>query len=231
MFYSDPNLCLHRMSRFRRWSDKSRSDESGFERRFRNSLKSTPPLKPTLEIAVRSVRSQLYKLDMLLKKLREKDGKLLQRISMKMQKHDDKHAAIFANELVEIRKMMRMVAQARYALEAIALRIETVRDLGDVVVALAPAVAAVKNVQKGVAGVIPAAEDRFTEITGLLSDLLVDAGQTGEVKLDFKLANEDAEKILAEASVLAEKNLKQKIPEIPSDIPEPISTALEEALA
>ncbi|MFQ6134879.1 MAG: hypothetical protein ACE5KU_03575, partial [Nitrososphaerales archaeon] len=133
--------------------------------------------------------------------------------------------------LVEIRKMMRMVAQARYALEAIALRIETVRDLGDVVVALAPAVAAVKNVQKGVAGVIPVAEDRFTEITGLLSDLLVDAGQTGEVKLDFKLANENAEKILAEAAVLAEKNLKQKIPEIPSDIPEPISTALEEALA
>lgn len=190
-----------------------------------------PPLKITLGKAEKSIRNQLYKLDTLLKKLNDKDNKLLRRVSRMIQKHDKEQAAILANELVEVRKMMRMVAQARYALEAIVLRIETVRDLGDVVVTLAPAVAAVKNVQRGMTGVIPTAEDSFTEITGLLSDILVDAGQSGEAKLDFKVANEDAEKILAEASVLAEERLKQKIPEIPPEIPKPISSALKEALA
>lgn len=213
-----------------RWSDKSRSDKIGVSKRFLNRG-SSPPLKSTLERAKKSIKSQLYKLDITLKNLNEKDSKLLSRISIKIQKHDNKHAAIFANELVEIRKMMKMVTQARYALEAIALRIETVQDLGDVVFALAPAVAAVKNVQQGVTSVIPAAEGRFTEISGLLSDILVDAGQVGEVNVDFKLANEDAEKILAEASVMAEMNLKQKIPDIPTNIPKSISTALEEALA
>ncbi len=229
MFYSDSNLCLYIMSRFSNWTGKPQSKKSRFRRGFRNS-RGSPPLKTTLELAVKSVRGQLNKLDVLLKKLSEKDSKLLRRISVKIQKHENKRAAIFATELVEIRKMMKMVAQARYALEAIALRIETVRDLGDVTAALAPAVAAVKNVQQGVTGVIPAAEDRFTEITGLLSDILVDAGQSGDVTLDFKLANEGAERILAEASVMAEKSLKQKIPDVPSNIPEPIYNVLEEAL-
>lgn len=219
------------MTRFsRRWSGKTQADSSGIGKRLRNRLISSPPLKVTLGKAEKSIRNQLYKLDTLLTKMNEKDSKLIRRISRKIQKQDKEHAAILANELVEIRKMMRMVAQARYALEAIALRIETVRDLGDVVVTLAPAVAAVKNVHQGVARVIPTAEDRFTEITGLLSDILVDAGQSGEAKLDFKVANEDAEKILAEAAALAEQKLRQKIPEVPSDIPKQISAVLEEAL-
>ncbi len=208
------------MTRFyRRWSTKYQD------------IGSSAPLKPTLGKAERSIRNQLYKLDTILRKLSEKDNKLLHRISIKIQKNDNRLAAIFANELVEIRKMMKMIAQARYALEAIVLRIETIKDLGDVVVTLAPALAAVKNVQKGVAGVIPAAEDKFTEITGLLSDILVNAGQINETKLDFKVANEDAEIILKEASVLAEKKLKDKIPEIPIKIPEFISSTLDKTLA
>jgi division protein CdvB (Snf7/Vps24/ESCRT-III family) len=212
-----------------RWLDKTKSDNLGANGRFGRNKGSSESLKPALQKAENSIKNQLAKLDMLLKKLKDKDKKMFNRVCLRIQKHDNKHASVFANELVEIRKMMKMVSQARYALEAIALRIETVRDFGDVVVSLAPAVAAVKNVQLGVSGVIPAAEDRFSEITGLLSDVLLDAGHLNESKLDFKLANEDAEKIIAEASVQAEMNLKKKIPEIPSEIPRSISNVLEEA--
>ena len=85
--------------------------------------------------------------------------------------------------------------------------------------------------QQGVSGVVPEAQDKFTEISGLLSDILVDAGQSGDSKLDFKLANEDAELIMAEASVQAEQQLKQKIPDIPTSMPKTVSNALEQALA
>lgn len=190
-----------------------------------------PPLKLELEKAERSIKTQLYRLDALLAKLKESNDRLFNRINMNIQKRDNAHAVILANELVEARKMMRMVAEAKYALEAIALRIETARDLGEIATTLAPAVAAVKNVQRGVAGVIPMAAENFTEITGLLSGILVDAGQSGEITLDFEAANEDAEKIISEAAALAEKNLRQKIPAIPPDVPEYVSHALKEALA
>jgi division protein CdvB (Snf7/Vps24/ESCRT-III family) len=224
-------LKILEMTRFsRRWSNENQSKRGGFTKRFRNRINPPPPLKVTIEKAEKSIHNQLYRLDMLLTKLKEKDSKLIQRITRKIRRQDKQHASILANELVEIRKMMRMVGQARYALEAIALRLETVRDLGDIVVNLAPAVAAVKNVHRGIAGVIPTAEDSFTEITGLLSDILVDAGQSREANLDFKLANEDAEKILAEASVMAEESLRQKIPDIPANLPKSLSATLEEVL-
>lgn len=220
------------MSRFsNNWSKKTQTEKTGFGKRLRRNINPPAPLKPTMEKAVKSIKNQLHKLDILLNKLNEKDAKLVNRISVNIQKRDQRHAIILANELVEIRKMRKVMTQARCALEAISLRIETVTDLGDIVGTLAPAVSAVKSVQQGVTGVVPAAQDKFTEISGLLSDILVDAGQSGDAKLDFKLANEDAELIMAEASIQAEQQLKQKIPDIPQSIPKTVSNALEKALA
>lgn len=220
------------MSRFSdNWSKNVQSEKSGLGIRLRRNINPSTPLKPTLEKAVNSIQNQLHKLDGLLNKLNEKDVKLVNRLTLNIQKRDEKHAVIIANELVEVRKMRKIVTQARCALEAISLRIETVTDLGDIVSTLAPAVSAVKSVQNGVSGVVPAAQDKFTEISGLLSDIIVDAGQSGDAKLDFKIANEDAELIIAEASVQAEIQLKQKIPNIPYNIPKTLSRALEKALA
>jgi len=231
-YFTHTNTKKNRMSRFSsNWSVKKQPKKPGFSKRLRSKVNPKAPLKPTMERAVKSIKNQLFKLDGLLNKLIKKDKKLVNRITVKIQKHDDKHAIILANELVEIRKMTKIVTQARCALEAISMRIETVTELGDIVATLAPAVSAVKSVQKGVAGVVPSAQDKFTEISGMLSNILVDAGQTGEATLDFKLANEDAEKIIAEASVQAETKLKKKIPEIPSSVPKYVTNTLEEALA
>lgn len=220
------------MSRFsNNWSKKTQNEKIGFGKRLRRNINPPEPLKPAMEKAVKSIKNQLYKLNILLNKLTQKDAKLVNRISINIQKHDQRHAIIIANELVEIRKMRKVITQASCALEAISLRIETITDLGDIVGTLAPAVSAFKSVQQGVSGVVPAAQDKFTEISGLLSDILVDAGQNGDVKLDFKIANEDAELIIAEASVQAEMQLKQKIPDIPPSIPKTVSNALEKALA
>ena len=219
------------MSRFsNNWSGKKQPNKSGLSKKFRSTINPKPQLKPTMERAVKSIQNQLFKLDILINKLSDKDKKLVNRITARIQKHDDKHAIILANELVEIRKMMKVVTQAKCALEAITMRIETVTELGDIVATLAPAVSAVKSVQKGVIGVVPTAQDKFTEISGMLSDILVDAGQSGQTTLDFKIANEDAEKIIADASVQAETKLKKKIPEIPSNIPKYVTNVLEEAL-
>ena len=220
------------MSKFSsNWSGKKQPNKSGFSKRLRSTVNPKTQLKPTMEKAVKSIKNQLFKLDILLNKLSEKDKKLVNRIIVRIQKHDDKHAIILANELVEIRKMMKVVTQAKCALEAIAMRIETVTELGDIVATLAPAVSAVKSVQKGVIGVVPTAQDKFTEISGMLSDILVDVGQSGQATLDFKIANEDAEKIIADASVQAETKLKKKLPEIPSNVPKYVTNVLEEALA
>jgi division protein CdvB (Snf7/Vps24/ESCRT-III family) len=77
----------------------------------------------------------------------------------------------------------------------------------------------IRGVKQGLVGVLPEAESEIGEISGLLSSILVDAGTVGGYSLNFEAANEDAERILAEASAVAEQRMKEKFPEIPSTLP------------
>ncbi|MBI3841017.1 MAG: hypothetical protein HY297_03565 [Thaumarchaeota archaeon] len=79
--------------------------------------------------------------------------------------------------------------------------------------------AVIRTVKQGLVGVLPEAESEIGEISGLLSSILVDAGTVGGYSLNFEAANEDAERILSEASAVAEQRMKEKFPEIPTSLP------------
>ena len=197
--------------------------------RVRDSVRNPGPLKPRLDLAVRQIQVQVAKLDSTSAKLRERDNSIFAKVVASLQKHDTQHASVFANELAEIRKMNKMVTQAKLALEQIVLRLNTITELGDIVVTLTPAMAVIRNVKQGLVGVLPEAESEIGEISGLLSSILVDAGTVGGYSLNFEAANEDAEKILAEASAVAETRMREKFPEIPSSLPSAESTSTEGA--
>ncbi|HYW85338.1 MAG TPA: Snf7 family protein [Spirochaetia bacterium] len=205
------------MSQFASKWEKPNS--SGFTTRMRDSVKNPGPLKPRLDLAVRQIQVQVAKLDGTCAKLRERDASIFNKIVSSIQKHDSQHASVYANELSEIRKMSRMVTQAKLALEQITLRLNTVTELGDIVVTLTPAMSVIRSVRQGLVSVLPEAEGEIGEISGLLSSILVDAGTVGGYSLNFEAANEDAEKVLAEAAAVAESRMKEKFPEIPSGLP------------
>jgi division protein CdvB (Snf7/Vps24/ESCRT-III family) len=79
--------------------------------------------------------------------------------------------------------------------------------------------AILNNVKRGIISVLPEAEREIGEIGNLLSSILVEAGQASGSTLNFEVANEDAEKILAEASAVAEQRMKEKFPELPTAAP------------
>ena len=176
-------------------------------------------MKPRLDMAVRQIQVQTAKLEATSTKLRERDAQIFNKVVGSIQKHDTQHASVFANELAEIRKMNKMVTQAKLALEQIVLRLNTITELGDIVVTLTPAMSVIRSVKQGLIGVLPEAENEIGEISGLLSSILVDAGSVGGYSLNFEAANEDAERILAEASAVAETRMREKFPEIPTGLP------------
>lgn len=191
---------------------------SGFGERIKDSVRPAGPLKPRLEQAVRQIQIQTSRLDQTATKLRERDASIFNKVVANIQKHDMDHATVYANELAEVRKMNKMVTSAKLALEQIVLRLNTVQELGDVVVTLTPAMAVIKNVKSGLMTVLPEAEHEIGEISGLLSGILVDAGQMGGYTLNFEAAGEEAEKILGEASAVAEQRMKDKFPDLPAGI-------------
>jgi division protein CdvB (Snf7/Vps24/ESCRT-III family) len=192
------------------------SNTPGFGEKVRGSLSPAGPLKPRIDQAVRGIQIQVSKLENTTNKLKERDGALFNKVVSSLQKHDMQHASVYSNELAEVRKMSKLVTSARIALEQIILRLSTAAELGDIVVTLAPAMAVIKSVKSGLVGVMPEAEQEIGDINNVLSSILVDAGQLGGLTLNFEAANEDAEHILAEASAVAEQNMKDKFPDLPS---------------
>jgi len=200
-----------------------RQHTSSFGEKVKEAVRPAGPLKPRLDAAMRQIQSQVAKLDSMTSRLKERDSAIFGKVVASVQKHDTSHASVFANELAEIRKINRMVTQAKLALEQIVLRLNTVQELGDIVVTLTPAMSVIRNVRSGLVQVLPEAENEFGEISGLLSSILVDAGQIGGYTLNFEAANEDAEKILTEASAVAEQRMKDRFPELPNSVSEPSS--------
>jgi division protein CdvB (Snf7/Vps24/ESCRT-III family) len=201
----------------KKWEDKQ--DQTPITNKIKEAVRPPGPLKPRLDFAVRRIELQVQRLDKASERFSERDKSIFARIVDAYSKHDTPRANVFANELAEIRKMEKMIMHARLALEQIVLRLSTVSELGDVVTTLAPAVSVLRSVRTGMASIFPEAERELGSIGNLLNGIIIDAGQSTGLTINFESANEDAQKILTEASTVAEQKIKDKFPELPAGLP------------
>lgn len=190
-------------------------DGKSFSERLREQLAPKKDLRNKIEQAIRALELQNRKLEVALKSLREKDRYYYNKVVSALKEHDRSKAVIYANELAELRKAVKSISTAKLALEQIILRLSTVRDIGDIMVAISPAMSVVKGVKENITQVLPQAESELAEIQDMLTKILVDAGQMTGLTVDFRVANEQAEKILREAEEHVEKELRERLPGIP----------------
>ncbi len=176
------------------------------------------PLKSQIEQANRQVRSLISQLDGTITRMKERDATIFKGVVTALAKHDSQHAAVYANELIEVRKMGKMVTQAQLALEQISLRLGTITDLGDIATTLAPAVSVIRSMKDTLSTALPQADREIGEISELLSSVLVDAGTSAGISLNFDIANEDAQKVMEEAAAVAEQRMRDSFPEIPAGV-------------
>lgn len=203
------------MSFISKWT---KPEKPSFTERIRNTIKPPPPLKPRIEQAQRKLQLQVARLDAVSSKLREKDQALFRKVVSAVQQHDMQYSAVLSNELSQIRKIGKMVNHAKLALEQIQIRLSTITELGDVVVALNPAMAVVKNVRSGLVGMMPEVDSEMEEISQLLSGLLVESAQVpnSSVPLTHDATDSDAQSILDEAASIVENSVKDKLPDLPT---------------
>lgn len=197
-----------------KWDKPSRSDD-GVGSKIKSGLKSSEPIKPKLDQASRQLQVQIAKLEQVSLKLKEKDAAIFSKVVISIQRNDNTRANMLASELSEIRKMGLVVTQAKLAMEQMVLRLSTVTELGELAVTLAPAVNAIRGVRPGLVNLVPEAEQEIGEISGVLSGILVESGQVSPNQVNFEVSNEDAERVLEEAGVIARNNISSKFPDIP----------------
>ena len=196
------------------WQRKEKSP--GFVERLRGSTQPNTPLKAQIDEANRQVRLLISQLDNTVNRIKQRDSTIFKSVVACLAKHDTQHAAIYANELSEVRKMGKMVTQAQLAMEQISLRLGTINDLGEIASTLAPAVSVIRNMKDDLRMALPEADKEIGEISGLLSSVLVDASASQGISLNFDAANEDAQKVLEEAASVAEERMRDNFPAIPT---------------
>jgi division protein CdvB (Snf7/Vps24/ESCRT-III family) len=197
----------------KKWEAKREEESLGTS--IKNTFTPPPPLKPALDNAVRKLDMQIAKLDQANERFTQKDRSLFAKLVDAYTKHDQAHANIYATELAEIRKMTKIIMNARLALDQVSLRIKTVSELGDVVSALGPCIGVLRSVSSGLGGVLPEAEGELGDIGNMLSGLMFEAGTTSGMSLNFDTVNEDASKILSEAATVAEQRVSANFPDLP----------------
>ena len=194
---------------------ESKREENSFTSSLREVVRQPAPLKPRLDYALRRLELQIHKIDQSSERFSQKDRALFTKIVDSYAKHDTAHANVYANELAEVRKMERLVMNARLALDQVLLRLRTVTEFGDLVSTLGPCISVLRSVNVGLCGVLPEAENELGDISNMLSGLMFDCGTSSGMSLNFNSVNEDASKILAEAATVAEQKINANLPVLP----------------
>ena len=191
--------------------------QPGIGDKISGAIKPKGPLKPKVQSGIKRLQTQIAKLDSMINKLKERDGKLFQRIVEATQSHDVSTSRVLSKELAEVRKVLKILGNARIALEQIELRLTTYHDLGDTVVTIMPTLGLMKNLKSSLAKFMPGADQEISQMAEMLGGFMTDSfSSEGSFGIDDS-TNSESDKILQEAAAVAESSTGQMFPSVPAD--------------
>jgi division protein CdvB (Snf7/Vps24/ESCRT-III family) len=176
------------------------------------------PLRPRLEAVQKRIESQIIKLEALRTVMKEKDTETFRKLLESVKENNSQYSTVLSSELAGARNASRVVSTAKVALEKMQAQLASASDFGDLVIVLSPAMSVVKNVRSSLVPLVPEMESDLGVIAELLSGILVDAGQVGGYTINFETANEEAARLVEEASAAVENVMREEFPGIP-DLP------------
>jgi len=202
-----------------RWS---KPQKPGISERLNSVLRPKGALKPRVETGIKKLQVQISKLDNMLSSLNARDEKIFHRIVTATQQHDTHTANTLSKELAEVRKVRRVLGNARMAIEQIELRLTTFHDLGDTVVTVMPTIGLMKNMKSSLAKFMPGADQELNNMAEMLGGLMTETFHSSDASFGVDaVMDAESEKILQEASAVAEQQAGDKFPSMPAATSEP----------
>jgi division protein CdvB (Snf7/Vps24/ESCRT-III family) len=196
------------------WSNQNRANAS---EKLKESLRPQGPLKPRIETAVNKLQLQTSKIDTMVTKLNERDASLFRRVVDAMQRHDTDSAKVLSNELAEVRKISKTLGGAKMALEQVSMRLSTIHDMGDAMVALGPAMASIKGLKPSLGRFVPGADSEISNMHNMLGSIMTESLQTNGLGIEVNAqGGAEIDQIMMEASAVAEQKVNDRFPSIPS---------------
>jgi len=187
--------------------------------KIRDTVKPQGALKPRIQTAVNKLQVQTSKMDVMLTKLHQRDQQLFDRIVTATQSHDTPTSRVLSSELAEVRKVSRVLGNARNSLEQVQLRLTTIHDLGDAMIAIGPAMSTMKELKPTMSKFMPEADSELNTMTETLNGLMVDSLSGDSFEMQDSAMTEETNSILQEAEAVASQQTDEKFPSIPTMTP------------
>ncbi len=196
-----------------KWSNDT--NKKGLASKIKEKFQSKEPIKPRLEEARRTLQMQIAKLDAIYAKINSKDKILFSKVVKCIQNRDMESATILSNELVHLRKLEKMVNGVKLALEQINIRMGTMSELGDIVVTLSPAMSVINNIKRDITTMIPEVSNEINELSNGMTELFINSSSIPTFNNLPNIVDNDEElqKILEEATMVVENDVRRKLPE------------------
>ena len=194
-------------------------DRESISQKVMGRVKPDVPLKNKIEYAQKRLQFQISKLEVINEKLQKKHDGIFEKIVNAQRTHNNAYAQAYASELVQIRKMKGMVNGAKLSMEQIQLRLNTVSELGDVVVTLSPCMSVIKGLGPALGGIMPEANASMQDLSQILGDVMSSSSiDGGDMMNVVGHENEDTMAILEEAHSVIAGQTEQSIPDIPDSL-------------
>lgn len=197
----------------------NKTDRESISQRVIGKVKPDEPLKNKIDFAQKKLQFQISKLEGINEKLQKKHDMIFEKIVNAQRNNKTAYAQAYAGELTQVRKMKNMVGGAKLSMEQVKLRLDTVSELGDVVVTLSPCMSIIKGLSPSLNGIMPEANASMEDLSQILGDVMsgssVGVGDSMSMVPD---ANADTLAILEEAHSVIAGQTKSTIPDIPDSL-------------
>jgi len=188
-----------------------------------NRVKPEAPLKNKIDFAQKKLQFQILKLEGINEKLQKKHDMIFEKIVNAQRNNKSGYAQAYAGELAQVRKMKNMVSGAKLSMEQIRLRLDTVSELGDVIVTLSPCMSIIRGLAPSLKGIMPEANASMQDLSKILGDVMsgssLNIGDTLSVGPE---TNADTLAILEEAHSVIAGQTQSAIPEVPDSLKQQI---------
>ena len=182
-------------------------------------VKPTEPLKNKIDVAQKKLQFQISKLSSIDEKLKKKHDAIFEKIVNAQKNNKNSYAQAYASELAQVRKMKNMVSGAKLSMEQIKLRLDTVSELGDVVVTLSPCMSIIKGLSPSLSGIMPEANASMQDLSEILGDVMSGSSVTMDNTFDTgNVTNPDTLAILEEAQGVIAGRTESAIPDVPDNL-------------
>jgi division protein CdvB (Snf7/Vps24/ESCRT-III family)/predicted CopG family antitoxin len=151
-------------------------------------------------------------------RLHERDKILFHACITALKNKNQEKATLCANELSEVRKLINFLGQVQLALERVILRLETIKELNELMLDLRPALNALRQVSNQLTNVMPDVASELEHVNESIQDTLAVTRLTNTEPILVTKKTTEGEKILKEVSAFLEEKITRELPEPPTSL-------------